>query len=232
MSKVQREDGGAAAVSAPPFADPDRTTRARIRDAALARFAAEGVGKATIKAIAADAGVSAQLVVHHFGSKDGLAGACDEYVRDKIREQKQSAMAAGPAAADLFQTLRDRQDDGAVLAYLARRLVDDSPHVDRLVDEAVEDAVAYSEEGVRSGFLTELALSREHVIVLVLWGMGAAVLHRHAKRLLGADILTGSAQEQLAYIVPATEILAKGIISAEALDRLHAATDDPTRSNS
>src|SRR5690606_4981260 len=158
MSKVQRQDGGAAAASAPPFADPGRTTRARIRDAALARFAAEGVGKATIKAIAADAGVSAQLVVHHFGSKDGLAGACDEYVRDKIREQKQSAMAAGPAAADLFQTLRDRQDDGAVLAYLARRLVDDSPHVDRLVDEAVEDAVAYSEEGVRSGFLTELAL--------------------------------------------------------------------------
>ncbi|MFD0204347.1 MULTISPECIES: TetR/AcrR family transcriptional regulator [Saccharothrix] len=61
-------------------ATSDLTARARIRDAALARFGADGVAGASMRAIAADAGVSPALVVHHFGSKEGLRQACDEYV--------------------------------------------------------------------------------------------------------------------------------------------------------
>jgi AcrR family transcriptional regulator len=209
----------AAASPNPSVADPDRTTRARIRDAALARFAQRGVGAATLKAIAADAGVSAQLIVHHFGSKEGLAAACDEHVLATIRSHKQQWLSGG-LGGDLFQALRDSQAEGPLLAYLARRLADDSPQVDQLIDEALEDSLVYGEEGVRSGVLTSLARSREHAIVVLLWSLGAAVLHRHAERLLGVDILSGSAQERLGYIVPATEILAEGYITPETLAQL------------
>lgn len=50
-------------------------TRQAILDAARARFSRDGYAAATIRKIAADAGVDATLVMHFFGSKDELFGA-------------------------------------------------------------------------------------------------------------------------------------------------------------
>ena len=50
----------------------DRTTRAVIRDEALALFAAEGPAGVSLRRVAAAAGVAPGLIVHHFGSKEGL----------------------------------------------------------------------------------------------------------------------------------------------------------------
>ncbi|MFD4261315.1 TetR/AcrR family transcriptional regulator [Streptomyces sp. NPDC058534] len=58
----------------------DRTTRALIRDEALGLFAAHGPDSVTVRQIATAAGVSPGLVVHHFGSKDGLRQEIDRHV--------------------------------------------------------------------------------------------------------------------------------------------------------
>ncbi|WP_227984051.1 TetR/AcrR family transcriptional regulator [Nocardia spumae] len=50
-------------------------TRAAILEAARRRFAREGFGKATIRAIAADAGIDPSMVMRYYGSKDGLFDA-------------------------------------------------------------------------------------------------------------------------------------------------------------
>src|SRR6478735_9012705 len=63
----------------------DLTARARIREAAFRRFAAHGVAATSLRAIAEDAGTSAALVVHHFGSKDGLVRAVDDAAVAKFR---------------------------------------------------------------------------------------------------------------------------------------------------
>jgi AcrR family transcriptional regulator len=68
----------------------DLTARARIRGAALARFGTDGIAGTSVRAVAADAGVS-PLVVHHFGSKEGLRQACDDYVLDSIRNGGEAA---------------------------------------------------------------------------------------------------------------------------------------------
>jgi AcrR family transcriptional regulator len=49
-------------------------TRARLVDAALERFAADGLG-ASFDAVAADVGVTKGALYHHFGSKEGLVEA-------------------------------------------------------------------------------------------------------------------------------------------------------------
>ncbi|MEP7368844.1 MAG: helix-turn-helix domain-containing protein, partial [Dermatophilaceae bacterium] len=59
--------------------DPDLTARANIRNAALRLFADRGQDSVTVREIAAAAGVSPSLVVHHFGSKDGLRAAVDAH---------------------------------------------------------------------------------------------------------------------------------------------------------
>jgi AcrR family transcriptional regulator len=59
--------------------DGDLTARATIRNAALRLFAERGHDAVTVREIATAAGVSPALVVHHFGSKDGLRAAVDDY---------------------------------------------------------------------------------------------------------------------------------------------------------
>jgi AcrR family transcriptional regulator len=56
------------------------TAYARIRNAALELFAEHGVAGTTIRDVAQAAGVSPGLVQHHFGTKEGLRKAVDEFV--------------------------------------------------------------------------------------------------------------------------------------------------------
>ena len=65
-------------------------THERIIDAAIARFAADGVG-ASFDAIAADCGVTKGALYHHFGSKDELVEAV---YREAIRRHADRVVAA------------------------------------------------------------------------------------------------------------------------------------------
>jgi AcrR family transcriptional regulator len=207
----------------PPLADDqDRTARARIRDAALARFASNGVADTSLKEIAADVGVSPPLVIHHFGSKEGLRIACDEYVVRMIREGKR---AFANRAMDPVQSLRAIDQALPLIRYLARTLVDPTPHVANLIDEMVEDAVAYTAEAVEHGVMKPTEFPRDRAVVLVMWQLGALALHEHIERLLGID-LTGDAQDLLRWMLPAGEILAKGAMPEELYEQMRAAAQD------
>jgi AcrR family transcriptional regulator len=58
---------------------PASETKAVILAAARERFAADGYEKATIRAIAADAGIDPAMVMRYFGSKEALFGAAAEF---------------------------------------------------------------------------------------------------------------------------------------------------------
>jgi AcrR family transcriptional regulator len=204
--------------SAAPSADADLTARARIRDAAIVRFAADGVAGTTVRAIAAEAGVSPALVIHHYGSKDALRVACDQHVAALVRESKTAAMAAG-TQLDPLAALRQTGEGPPVLRYLATTLVDGSPHVAELVDELVADAVGYMEEGVASGMLRPSDDPRGRATVLTMWSLGALVLHEHVGRLLGID-LTDDPSQAMPYVLPAAEILGRGVLDPTYYDQL------------
>ncbi|MGO1655702.1 MAG: TetR/AcrR family transcriptional regulator, partial [Brevibacterium yomogidense] len=57
---------------------------ARIRDAAIDLYGRRGFDHVTLKDIAVAAGVSAPLVIHHYGSTAGLRTACDHHIADQI----------------------------------------------------------------------------------------------------------------------------------------------------
>ncbi|HEU4808517.1 MAG TPA: helix-turn-helix domain-containing protein, partial [Homoserinimonas sp.] len=67
--------------STPP---EDATTRSRIRDAAVVLFGREGYARTSVRAIAQHAQVSPALVIHHFGSKEGLRQECDQHIVAEI----------------------------------------------------------------------------------------------------------------------------------------------------
>ncbi|WP_026875677.1 TetR/AcrR family transcriptional regulator [Jiangella gansuensis] len=129
----------------PPAVD----TVERIRDAAIMRFGRDGFGVG-LRAIAADAGVTAGLVVHHFGSKDGLRRACDDHVLAFIRAEKTKAATSGTASMLLAQ-LAEIDRFAPMLRYLLRSLQSGGTMAAELVEHMMADAQEYLAAGVEAG---------------------------------------------------------------------------------
>lgn len=212
----------------------DRTTTARIRDAAITEFAANGVPATSVRTIATTAGVSPGLVIHHFGSKEELRHACDEYVAGVIRELKGTAMAAG-AGFDMTAAIRSWDTDVPLAKYLAKTLVDGSPHVADLVDEMAGDAIAYVEAGVGTGLIKPSDYPEERAAVLLIWSLGALVLHEHLERLIGVDItadLSANPKAISPYVAPILELYSNGFLTETATQLMsEALVDAPTKPN-
>lgn len=156
----------------------DLTARARIRDAALARFGTDGIAGTSVRAVAADAGVSPALAVHHFGSKEGLRQACDDYVLDAIRS---GGEAATEALGEVLQAATP------VRRYLARALLDDTPAAGALFAEIVERTEAWLAGGEEEGWVRPSADTRARAVTYVSWLLAPLVLGDHVGRLLGGD---------------------------------------------
>jgi TetR/AcrR family transcriptional regulator, regulator of cefoperazone and chloramphenicol sensitivity len=99
----------------------DRTARAVIRDEALRLFADRGPQGVTVRQLAAAAGVSPGLVLHHFGSKEGLRQAVDDHVLSLF--DRMLGEMTGEHAADLA----DPEASGSVAEAIVRHLPADSP---------------------------------------------------------------------------------------------------------
>lgn len=199
----------------------DRTTAARIRDAAIEVVAAQGTAALTARAVAEEAGVSAGSVIHHFGSMDGLRAACDEHVVAVIREQKTAALRSGPGV-DVTALMRDQRIVGLV-GYLAAALTDESSAVNSLVDDLVADAEQYVEQGVQSGMLRPSSNPRARAVVLTLWGLAPLVMRRHLHRLLGVDLTEHQrdpATALLPYMRPVFELFSAGLYTEELASSL------------
>ncbi|MCG8922843.1 TetR/AcrR family transcriptional regulator [Lentzea sp. CC55] len=156
----------------------DLTARARIRDAALARFGVDGLAGTSVRAVAADAGVSPALVVHHFGSKEGLRQACDDYVLESIRRGDETA---SEALAEVLQAATP------VRRYLARALLDDTPAAGALFAEIVERTQAWLAAGEAEGWVRGSQDARARAVTYVSWLLAPLVLGDHVGRLLGGD---------------------------------------------
>jgi AcrR family transcriptional regulator len=93
----------------------DLTARARIRDAAMELFGEVGYERATTRAIAERAGVTSGLIRHHYGSKERLLAACDEWIIELIR-QLEAQVEANTGLLSPLETI------GPYRQYLARAL--------------------------------------------------------------------------------------------------------------
>jgi AcrR family transcriptional regulator len=194
----------------------ERSTAARIRDAAIECFATEGITGTTARKVAALAGVSPGSIINHFGSMDGLRRACDRYLVTFIRERKQQAMAAGPNL-DILAALREGGPPH-LMAYLAEVLTDDSAAVAELVDGMIADAELYLAQGVESGMLQPSADPYGRAVIMVLWSLGLLVMHHHVQRLLGTDMTDPDFASSPAignYLTPIMEIYGAGVFTTE-----------------
>ncbi|MCL2848519.1 MAG: TetR family transcriptional regulator [Micrococcales bacterium] len=153
----------------------DLTTRARIRDAAVGRFAAEGFG-ASVRAVAGDASVSPGLVIYHFGSKAGLRHECDEHVLGLIRDVKSEHIGRAAAGLSFLEAFASTDQYGPLVGYVLRSLHDGGPAGRSFVEHMVDDAGTYVGQAVAAGVARPSRDEAARVRYLVLSALGAMAL--------------------------------------------------------
>lgn len=199
----------------------DLTARATIRNAALRLFGDRGADAVTVREIATQAGVSPALVLHHFGSKDGLRAEVDAFAAqafDAIFEaiptdELVELLTGGATRGSLAEAFARGFPPGSPLpAYLRRLLLTNDPAgaalfgrwyvaTRRLLDGMVEMGVARPSEDpdIRAAFflVNDLAL---------------ILLRNQIALAIGADPLTPEGMDRWAR--EASIVYAEGAFSA------------------
>lgn len=176
-------------ASAPETDPQDLTARARIRDAGLSAFAEQGIKGATIRGIAARAGVSPGLVQHHFGSKEALREACDAYVLSQFRRQKEALLFEGQAASFDFLN-RVYTSDGPLAKYLARSLAENTPAAAGFFDELVKLSEEMLSRIWPERYPPGAISTRDLAAVICSLHSGLMLMESHLSRSFGGDSLS------------------------------------------
>jgi AcrR family transcriptional regulator len=202
----------------------DLTARARIRDAAIALFAERGIGPATIRDIAAAAGVSSGLLRHHFGSKEGLRQACDEYAMAETTRVRAAALDPDGNRDPGF--LSSINPDTLLLQrYLVRSALDSPESTSATFAQWVELAEEWLDgQGIHTDD------QRAYAAVLVAMQMGMFLLADQISAAIGTDVL--GPRGQLRMLRGAVEVFAHPLLAEQeaavraVLDKLIAETPE------
>jgi len=195
----------------------DLTAAAAIRIAAMRLFAERGYADVTIRQIASAAGVSAALVIHHYGSKENLRAVLEErvaaFVESMLADLARVTEEGGSASvAELFA---DRLEREPGLAGYVRRLLADggSAGVDlfgRLYEVTRTGMAALEQAGlvrrsdddaVRSAFL----LSNDLAVLL---------FRPHLSQIVGIDPL--SRDGLVRWSAEVVDVYTSGVFAAAA----------------
>ena len=188
----------------------DRTAIARIRDAAIEQFGQHGFNVG-LRAIGEAAGVSAALVIHHFGSKDGLRKACDDYIAEEIREAKSESLQTTDPATWLAQ-MAEIESYAPLMAYLVRSMQSGSQLAKSFWHRMIENAEQYMEDGVRAGTIKPSRDPRARAKYLGLAGGGGFLLYlqMHDNPTDLRAVLRDYGEEM---VLPALEVYTEGLMA-------------------
>lgn len=200
--------------------DPDDlTTRARIRDAAISHIARQGIRAATVRGIAAAAGVSAGLVLHHFGSKDGLRQACDDHVAATFAaEMALSTQNLSPA--DVMAQMSRSPDLAPATAYAARALLDDGEFARLFFEASVAGTERYLVAAADNGQIRPPEQLRATARMMVAFSFGTIVLARFLVP-SDTDLLDALAKARDELTLPAMELFTYGLFTDDSYLRAY-----------
>lgn len=201
----------------------DLTAAARIRDAAIEQFAQHGFAVG-LRAIAEAAGVSAALVIHHFGSKEGLRKVCDEYVAEEIRNSKSEALTSNDPASWLGQ-LAEIESYAALTGYVVRSLQTGGELAMMLWQTMIDNAEEYFADGVRAGTIkpSRDAAARAKFLAITSGGGLLLYIQMHPTPTDLRAVLRDYARDM---VLPALEIYTGGLMADSTMYDAFLAAED------
>lgn len=191
-------------------ASNDRTAIARIRDAAIEQYGQHGFNVG-LRTIAESAGVSAALVIHHFGSKEGLRRACDDYIAEEIRREDSEAIQSTDPATWFAQMARI-ESFAPMMAYLLRSMQSGGELTKTLWRRMIDNAEQYMEEGVRAGTIKPSRDPKARAKCLAITGGGGFLMYLqlHDNPTDLRAVLRDYGEEM---VLPALELYTEGLMT-------------------
>ncbi len=170
-----------------------------MRDEALRLFAERGPESVTVRQIATAAGVSAGLVVHHFGSKEGLHREVDQYVLavfeamlgELTGEGGAELLDPGTGAGSLSEVFARHLPAGSPLPGYLRRLLLSDTDAGRLLFRRLFDLSRAALDGLATAGLA--APGREPAVraaLLLANDLAVFLLRDRLTEVLGTDPLS------------------------------------------
>ncbi|MBC7298789.1 MAG: TetR family transcriptional regulator [Demequina sp.] len=179
--------------------DRDVTARAQIRNCALRLFGERGPDAVTVRDIAACANVSPGLVLHHFGSKQGLRDAVDAHVLSMfdamlataIEDPAAFAKGGTPQISSFAELFASAIPAGSPIpAYLRRLLLSGDPMGKKLIQQWFELTVTTVDALAASGNLQPTQDRAALAAFLLVNDLAMIVLHDYVADALGTDPLS------------------------------------------
>lgn len=201
----------------------DLTAAARIRDAAIDQFAQHGFAVG-LRTIAEAAGVSAALVIHHFGSKEGLRKVCDDYVAEEIRNSKSEALTSNDPASWLGQ-MAEIESYAALTGYVVRSLQTGGDLAMMLWQRMIENAEEYFADGVAAGTIKASRDPHARAKYLAITSGGGLLLYiqMHPTPTDLRAVLRDYARDM---VLPALEIYTDGLMADRTMYDAFLAAED------
>ena len=206
----------------------DLTAAARIRDAAIEQFGEHGFGVG-LRKIAEAAGVSAALVIHHFGSKEGLRKACEEHIAEQIRNTKSEALQSNDPAT-WFAQMAEIEDYAPLMAYLVRSMQTGGDLANMLWRRMIDNAEEYMEEGVRAGTIKPSRDPQARAKYLAITGGGGFLLYIQMHE-TPTDLRAVLRDYSRDMILPALEVYTEGLLTDRTMYDAFLAADDQGESH-
>lgn len=175
--------------------------RTRLLQAALRLVATDGWDRTSLRRIAGEAGVTAPLVTHHFGTKAALRDAVDAWLLGLVAaKQPGDLLVDRPPSRDVATPAE--VDQALASSYLARVLLDGGEPSASLLSALVsttQPQVALARSAVDADAVTDPEMVAALVVILQLCSFAAADALRAA---LGVDLHTdeGLARWQAAVV--------------------------------
>ncbi|MEV4096331.1 TetR/AcrR family transcriptional regulator [Streptosporangium saharense] len=185
----------------------DLTAQAKIRNAAIAHFAREGFQKPNLRAIAATAGVSAGLVIHHFGSRQGLRSACDDHVLRVLVRRAHDAQDTPRGLLGEFMS--NPEEYLRLVQYMMRAVEEDSTAGDTFVKTLVDESEAMFRAGVADGSVRPSADVRATAVLNVMVSLSVLTMAPPLARALGHEAFGPEVLRRMA--LPVMELYTHGL---------------------
>ncbi|MDX2974285.1 TetR/AcrR family transcriptional regulator [Kribbella solani] len=190
----------------------DLTARARIRDAAIELFGGRGIEGASIRDIAAAAGVSSGLVRHHFGSKESLREACDQYAKERMlqigAELSTDGDLSGLDPLALYPVALPLQ------LYLVRSMMDGSETATALFMQGVDAVEEWS-----AGYGIQPRDRRGYAAALTAIKLSVLILRDQVSKAIGEDITTPEGYNRIGKAL--MEVFTIPLLSPEQVEKLN-----------
>ncbi|OBH45629.1 TetR/AcrR family transcriptional regulator [Mycobacterium mantenii] len=206
----------------------DLTAAARIRDAAIEQFGEHGFGVG-LRTIAESAGVSAALVIHHFGSKEGLRKACEEYIAETIRNSKSEALQSNDPAT-WFAQMAEIEEYAPLMAYLVRSMQTGGDLANLLWRRMIDNAEEYMEEGVRAGTIKPSRDPKARARYLAITGGGGFLLYIQMHE-TPTDLRAVLRDYSRDMVLPALEVYTEGLLTDRTMYDAFLAAEDQGESH-